>query len=64
MSLSEYPNKKEYSMEYQVSTSMLSCMNNTIYTIIRFMFALWTWIVLGFSLYYHAVPEFETIHNE
>jgi len=58
-----YKHKQEFSMEYQVSTSMIPCISNTFYTIIRFLFAWWTWIVLGYSLYFQAVPLHDTLYD-
>jgi len=42
---------------------MIPCISNTLFTIIRCIFAWWTWIVLGYSLYYNAKPEFDTNYD-
>lgn len=59
-----YTNKRELSMEYQVSTSTIPCISNQFYTIIRILFAGWTLIVFGYSIYYDSVPEFDTTYDK
>ena len=55
----------QYTIEEQVSLSAVDSLNSKVnnYTVIRTIFALWTWIVMGYSLWWEYVPKLATIYD-